>query len=99
MIAIEAAAAGLPIVTADIGDVARFAEQPDDVVPRDDADAMSRSLLGVHARRTRRARQANLGEARARMLEPYSLEHMTRAYLDLYRGLIEGSRSPAARTL
>jgi glycosyltransferase involved in cell wall biosynthesis len=88
MIAIEAASAGLPIVAVDIGDVARFAEQPDDVVPRDDADAMSRALLRVQARRTRRVRQASLDEARARMLEPYSLESMSRAYLDLYRGLI-----------
>ena len=88
MIAIEAAAAGLPIVATDIGDVARFAEQPDDVVPPDDADAMSKALLRVQARRARRVRQASLDEARAKMLEPYSLEHMSRAYLDLYRGLI-----------
>jgi glycosyltransferase involved in cell wall biosynthesis len=99
MIAIEAAAAGLPIVAADVGDVARFAEQPEDVVPRDDADAMCKSLLRVQTRRTRRMRQANLDEARARMLEPYSLEQMSRAYRDLYHGLIEGSRSPGARTL
>ena len=33
MVAIEAAAAGLPIVATDVGDVARFAERPDDVVP------------------------------------------------------------------
>jgi len=32
MIAIEAAAAGLPIVATDVGDVAQFAELPDDVV-------------------------------------------------------------------
>ncbi len=88
MIAIEAAAAGLPIVATDVGDVARFAEQPDDVVPCDDADAMSKALLRVQARRTRRARQKSPDEARAKMLEPYSLEHMSRAYLDLYRGLI-----------
>lgn len=93
MIAIEAAAAGLPIVATDVGDVARFALQPDDVVPRDDADAMCEALLRVHARRTRRVRQEGLDEARAKMLEPYSLEHMSRAYLDLYRGLIE--RGPA----
>jgi glycosyltransferase involved in cell wall biosynthesis len=89
MIAIEAAAAGLPIVAADTGDVARFAEQPDDVVPREDAAAMASSLLRVRERRIRRARKADLDEPRARMLEPYSLEHMSRAYLDLYRGLIE----------
>ncbi len=88
MVAIEAAAAGLPIVATDVGDVARFAELPDDVVPREDADAMSRALLRVQARRTRRTRQAGLDEARAEMLEAYSLEHMSRAYLDLYRGLI-----------
>jgi len=88
MIAIEAAAAGLPIVATDVGDVARFAELPDDVVPREDADAMAGALLRVQARRTRRTRQTGLDEARAKMLEPYSLERMSRAYLDLYRGLI-----------
>ena len=88
MVAIEAAAAGLPIVATDVGDVARFAELPDDVVPRDDADAMSKALLRVQARRARRTRQAGLDGARAEMLEAYSLEHMSRAYLDLYRGLI-----------
>lgn len=93
MIAIEAAAAGLPIVATDVGDVARFAVQPDDVVPRDDADAMSRALLGVWARRAGSVRQEGLDEARAKMLEPYSLEHMSRAYLDLYHGLI--GRGPA----
>ena len=93
MIALEAAAAGLPIVATDVGDVARFAELPDDVVPRDDADAMARALLRVQARRIRRVRQEGLDAARAKMLEPYSLEHMSRAYLDLYRGLIE--RGPA----
>lgn len=101
MIAIEAAAAGLPIVTADIGDVARFAEQPDDVVPCEDAVAMSAALLRVHARRARSVRQEHLDEARAEMLEPYSLEHMSRAYLELYRGLIEHrpARWPAAGPL
>ena len=86
MVAIEAAAAGLPIVATDVGDVARFALQPDDIVPCDDADAMSKALLRVQARRTRRVRQEGLDAARAKMLEPYSLEHMSRAYLDLYRG-------------
>jgi glycosyltransferase involved in cell wall biosynthesis len=94
MVAIEAAAAGLPIVATDIGDVARFAEQPDDMVPHDDADAMSEALLRVQARRTRGARQERLDEARAKKLEPYSLEHMSRAYLDLYRGLIERVPAP-----
>jgi glycosyltransferase involved in cell wall biosynthesis len=101
MIAIEAAAAGLPIVAADVGDVARFAEQPDDVVPREDAVAMSRALLRVHARRARGVRQERLEGARAKMLEPYSLERMSHAYLDLYRGLIGPgpARWPAARPL
>jgi glycosyltransferase involved in cell wall biosynthesis len=92
MVAIEAAAAGLPIVATDVGDVARFAERPDDVVPREDAAAMARALLRVQARRTR-TRQAGLDEERAKMLEPYSLEYMSRAYLDLYRELI--GRGPA----
>lgn len=92
MIAIEAAAAGLPIVATDVGDVARFVEQPEDVVPPDDADAMSRALLRMQARRTQRARHDGLDETRAKMLEPYSLEYMSGAYLDLYRGLIGRGR-------
>jgi glycosyltransferase involved in cell wall biosynthesis len=88
MIAIEAAAAGLPIVATNIGDVARFAEQTDDVVPCDDAAAISTALLRVQARRARNVRRGSLGAARARMLAPYSLEHMSRAYLDLYQELI-----------
>jgi glycosyltransferase involved in cell wall biosynthesis len=88
MIAIEAAAAGLPIVATDVGDVARFAELPADVVPPDDADAMSQALVRVRARCIGRVRQERLEPVRARMLEPYSLEHMSRAYLDLYRGVI-----------
>jgi glycosyltransferase involved in cell wall biosynthesis len=88
MIAIEAAAAGLPIVATDVGDVARFALHPADVVPRDDAHAMSAALLRVQADRIRRVRQEGLCEARSKLLEPYSLEHMSHAYLDLYRKLI-----------
>src|SRR5262249_6605980 len=88
MVAIEAAAAGLPIVATDVGDVAQFAELPDDVVPRDDAGAMSQALLRVRARVAGRARREHLEPARAKMLEPYSLEQMSRAYLDLYCELI-----------
>jgi glycosyltransferase involved in cell wall biosynthesis len=93
MIAIEAAAAGLAIVATDVGDVARFAEQPDDVVPCDDPDAMAKALLRVHARRARTDRGAGPDTARAKLLEPYSLEHMSRAYLQLYSELI-GPRAP-----
>jgi glycosyltransferase involved in cell wall biosynthesis len=88
MIAIEAAAARLPIIATDIGDVARFAEQADDVVPPDNAEAMTKALLRVHARRNRTARLAGMDGARAALLEPYSLERMSRAYFDLYRELI-----------
>jgi glycosyltransferase involved in cell wall biosynthesis len=88
MIAIEAAAAGLPLVATDIGDVARFAEQADDIVPCDDASAISTALLRVQARRAQNVRRGSLGAARARMLAPYSLDHMSRAYLDLYQELI-----------
>jgi glycosyltransferase involved in cell wall biosynthesis len=93
MSAIEAAAAGLPIITTDVGDVARFAEQPEDVVPSDDAGAMSKALLRVLAGRARSGRRENLDAARARMLEPYALKQMSQAYLELYRGLI--GRGPA----
>lgn len=96
MIAIEAAAAGLAIVATDVGDVARFAEQPDDVVPPDDPDAMANALLRVHARRSRADRRAGLEGPRAKLLEPYSLEHMSRAYLDLYAELIERRTPPSA---
>jgi glycosyltransferase involved in cell wall biosynthesis len=101
MVAIEAAAAGLPIVATDVGDVARFAELPDDVVPRDDVDAMSKALLRVHARHARSVRWEGLGGERAKMLELYSLEHMSRAYLDLYHALIRcgADRSSAVRSL
>lgn len=94
MIAIEATAAGLPIVATDVGDIARFAELPDDVVPPDDAEAMAKALLRVHARRARTVRQANLDGERAQMLEPYSVEHMSRAYESLYRELVEPRPSP-----
>jgi glycosyltransferase involved in cell wall biosynthesis len=101
MIAIEAAAAGLPIVATDVGDVARFALQPGGVVPRDDAEAMSNALLRVNATRAQRARPTGLDEATTKTLEPYSLEHMSRAYFDLYRDLIERghANSSVARAL
>jgi glycosyltransferase involved in cell wall biosynthesis len=89
MIAIEAAAAGLPIVATDVGDVAQFAELPDDVVPRDDADAMSQALRRVEVRCAgRMVRRERLEPMRAKVLEPYSLEHMSCAYLDLYGELM-----------
>jgi glycosyltransferase involved in cell wall biosynthesis len=88
MVAIEAAAAGLPVVATDVGDVAQFAELRDDVVPREDADAMSEALLRVRARCAGRVRREKLELVRAKALEPYSLEHMSRAYLDLYDELI-----------
>jgi glycosyltransferase involved in cell wall biosynthesis len=94
MIAIEAAAAGLAIVSTNVGDVGRFAEEPDDVVPCEDPDAMANALLRVHARCTRTDRGLGLAAARAKLLEPYSLEHMSRAYLALYAELIE-RRGPA----
>jgi glycosyltransferase involved in cell wall biosynthesis len=92
MIAIEAAAAGLPIVTTDVGDVARFAERPEDVVRHGNAEELAKAVLGVLARRAPAACRASIVKARAKILEPYSLEHMSRAYFDLYRKLIGQAR-------
>ena len=85
VVAIEAAAAGLPVVATDVGDVALFVQDPAELVPPGDPKRLAQALM--HARR-----RAFSPEAVGRRAQPcnddlheYSLDHMAAKYLNLYK--------------
>ena len=82
----EAMAAGLPCVVTDVGDSKTIVGDVGVVVPPRDPPALAKALekvlaMSVDERRTLGAR------ARERVREHYSLERITRQYLEVYRGL------------
>ena len=86
MVAIEAAASGLPVVATDVGDVAPFVRAPSHVVPIENPERMAAALLdvrehrfGAHAAQPRTWVKSDVAE--------YSLERMRARYEDLYRAV------------
>jgi glycosyltransferase involved in cell wall biosynthesis len=86
----EAMAAGVPVVTTDVGDSARLVGDSGRVVPVADAPGLAVEILEmVHLPRP--ARAALGAAARTRIKQHYSLGGMARDYEGLYRDL---SRQP-----
>lgn len=81
LVAIEAAAAGLPLVATDVGEVRPFALDPGDVVPPRDPERLAAALL----RAIERDAAIERVQARRRRLEErFSLAAMTARYGALY---------------
>jgi glycosyltransferase involved in cell wall biosynthesis len=83
--AIEAAAAGLPIVTTDVGDVRSLVLDPAHLVPPDDANAMATVIRNV--REGGAETDLRKSERRARIVRDFSLDRSLARYEDLYRSL------------
>lgn len=86
----EAMAAGVPVVTTDVGDSARLIGDTGRVVPVGDVRLLAREVLALLADPDTRAR---LGAAAVRRLATaFSLDVMTAGYTDLYNGVGRGVR-------
>lgn len=88
----EAMAAGVPVVTTDVGDCARLVGDTGRVVPVRDADALAATVLAllglpVEAR-------FELGQrARRRICDEFSLDEMARRYEELYGSRLSHGRA------
>jgi glycosyltransferase involved in cell wall biosynthesis len=85
--AIEAAAAGLPIVTTDVGDVRSLVLDPAHLVSPDDANAMATVIRNV--REGGAETDLRKSERRARIVRDFSLDRSLARYQDLYRSLAQ----------
>jgi glycosyltransferase involved in cell wall biosynthesis len=86
---LEAMASRIPSVATRVGDVANMLDDGETgfVVPPDDADALARALLRLHALAP--AERAVMGmRARAVVEAHYQMQHVARQHLDLYRRLL-----------
>jgi glycosyltransferase involved in cell wall biosynthesis len=83
--AIEAAAAGLPIVTTDVGDVRSLVLEPTHLIAPGDADAMATALRNV--RECGAEIDVRKSERRARIVRDFSLGRSLARYQELYRSL------------
>jgi glycosyltransferase involved in cell wall biosynthesis len=87
---LEKMAAGLPLVVTDVGgNVEAVVDGRNGIViPPNDAGALARAIVAMHADRDRR--QAMGRESRRLAEERFSLERMWRSHEDLYRSLCVG---------
>jgi glycosyltransferase involved in cell wall biosynthesis len=92
---IEAAAAGLPSVATDVGGVSEVvSKETGTLVPRGDAEALAKAILGMAADSSRR--QAAGQAARKRALDRYSAERLLTDIDALYQELMKGRREPVS---
>jgi glycosyltransferase involved in cell wall biosynthesis len=82
----EAMAAGVPVVTTDVGDSARLVGPTGRVVPPGDPAAMAAATLEL-LRLTPQERAALGFSAQARIRDRFSLDAMIATYVELYRDL------------
>ena len=88
MALLEAAAARLPAVVTNVGDIGKLIvhEQTGLIIPGEDAKALADALLRL---RDDRGLAARLAEGAHRsMLESFSSEAMCQRYLDIYRQIL-----------
>lgn len=93
MALLEAAAARLPVVVTDVGDIAKLVahERSGLIVPRDDMDALATALLRL---RGDPAFAASLGSAvHEAMALGYSSQAMTRRYIAVYESVLAVRRN------
>jgi glycosyltransferase involved in cell wall biosynthesis len=90
MSVLEAMAAGLPVVSTDVGGVHEVVVDGETgrLVPPGDAAALAAALAAVSGDASLRARYGQAG--RARVEERFSLPGWRAAHLDLYRRLASG---------
>jgi glycosyltransferase involved in cell wall biosynthesis len=81
----EAMAAGVPCVVTDVGDSAAVVGETGRVVPPGDAEALAAAICELLALAPE-GRQQLGRDARARVREMFSIEHVGGLYLDLYQG-------------
>lgn len=80
----EAMAAGVPVVSTDVGDTAWLVGQPDQLVPPGDDAAMARAIERL-LQLTEPARHAIAQAGRARVSENFSLDRYIAAHDELYQ--------------
>ena len=92
LVVLEAMAAGLPILSTDVGDVKEMVSEPNRafLVPPGDEPALARHMEALAADRDLRE---EVGRAnRARCEEDFELEKCLGRYLDLYRKVLDRGR-------
>lgn len=89
LVAIEAAASGLQVVTTNVGDSSSFVLDPADVVPIDSAEAMAAALLRIHARTRPDQSPRRMNDPRRKWLDRFSIHRMSERYFDLYQTLLK----------
>jgi glycosyltransferase involved in cell wall biosynthesis len=96
VVALEAAASGLPVVSTDVGlgatesrEAAALVLSPSHIIPVEDSERMAQALLDVHERFTAACRSERVSSRNA-LLADYSLERMRAQYHELYRNVAQG---------
>jgi glycosyltransferase involved in cell wall biosynthesis len=96
---VEQMAVGLPMIVTDVGGNAEAVAHGVNgwVIPPNDAAALARALLELHADSERRAAMARASRTRA--ANRFSLERMCQEHARLYVSLLEPGRAPGNRPL
>lgn len=92
LVAIEAAAAGLPVVATAVGDVAPFVLDPAHLVPSDDAVRLAAALSDAARCAMALDRTRPEDDPRRATLKQYTTEHMVERFLALYNELASPDR-------
>lgn len=87
----EAMAAGIPIVTTDVGDSARLVSDPARVVPPQDPAALGAAIRDVLALSPTDRRELGARD-QERIANSYSLERMAQVYFELYEQVASEKR-------
>ena len=85
IVAIEASANGLPVVTTDVGDIRDFVLSSDDIIPKGDVAGMAAALTRAMQYRSDRGRTDPSTDPRNRLLMKYRVDFMATKYLNLYK--------------
>ena len=104
VVALEAAASGLPLVSTDVGlgmtdgrEAVALVLSPSHIVPVEDPERMAQALLDVRARFSAVGR-SELAASRNLLLADFSLERMRAQYDELYRSVTGGLEHGECRT-
>jgi glycosyltransferase involved in cell wall biosynthesis len=97
VVALEAAASGLPLVSTDVGlgvtdrrEAGALVLSPSHLVPVEDPERMAQALADVHERFSAACRSERAA-SRSALLADYSLERMREQYDELYRSVASSS--------
>ncbi|MGH9669124.1 MAG: glycosyltransferase, partial [Terriglobales bacterium] len=87
--AVEAMAAGLPVIASDVPGLSQVVGSAGLLFPRGDADCLAGHISSVLASESLRRQLSQAGRERARS---FSIEQSVEAYINLYRSVVEGGR-------